>query len=427
MINITQKADCCGCGACAQRCPKGCITMVEDEQGFRYPKVDLDTCIDCHLCERVCPVLNQSEPRKPVAVYAAKNLNKEERMHSSSGGIFIALAKQVIADGGVVFGARFDDNWEVCHAYADTIEGVRAFMGSKYVQSRIGNTYSQAEEFLKAGRRVMFTGTPCQLAGLRLYLRKDYGEQLLKVDVVCHGAPSPRVWRDYLKHITRPQVAPKNTDSQPEQKNDETPVITSISFRDKRISWEKFGFTARAVARQSDQNTDSQPCKSSELLFEPLSKNVYMKGFLKDLYLRPSCYACPTKSNKSESDLTLADFWGIEHTYPQLYDEIGVSLVLANTMVGQSVLSTLVYININEVDYNVALAGNPSIERSVTSPKQRTTFWNRYHNDGITCIEPITDIMRPTLVIIAKNIAKSCIRHILGKDLYTKIKPIIKR
>lgn len=427
MINIVHKADCCGCGACAQRCPKGCITMVEDEQGFRYPKVDLDTCIDCHLCERVCPVLNQSEPRKPVVVYAAKNLNDDERIHSSSGGIFIALAKQVIADGGVVFGARFDDNWEVCHAYADTIEGVRAFMGSKYVQSRIGDTYRQAEEFLKAGRRVMFTGTPCQLAGLRLFLRKDYGEQLLKVDVVCHGAPSPRVWRDYLKHITRPQGAAKNTDSQPKLNNDKIPVITGISFRDKRISWEKFGFTAQAVARQCDQNSDSQPCKSAELLFEPLTVNVYMKGFLKDLYLRPSCYACPSKSNKSESDLTLADFWGIGRTYPQLHDDRGVSLVLANTPQGRATLTSISGIDTHEVDYEAALAGNPSIERSVAAPKQRTTFWLRYPNDGIACIEPITATMRPSIVTRAKSLVVCSARRILGKDVYTKIKTLIKR
>lgn len=398
--------------------------MVEDDQGFRYPKVDFNTCIDCHLCEHVCPVLNESDPSKPLAVYAAKNLNNEERMHSSSGGIFITLAKQVIADGGVVFGARFDDNWEVCHSYADNIEGVRAFMGSKYVQSYIGDSYHQAEEFLNAGRRVMFTGTPCQLAGLRRYLRKDYGKQLLKVDVVCHGAPSPRVWRDYLKHTTQQHIAVKSTVSQPGLNNDKTPILTGIFFRDKRISWERYGFSVYAITRTSEPNTDSHPSQNAELLFEPLANNVYMKGFLKDLYLRPSCYACPAKSNKSGSDLTLADFWGIKHSYPQLYDDRGVSLILANTPFGQSVLSTLVDVNIHEVDYNVALTCNPSIERSASAPKQRTEFWHRYPMDGIACIEPITASMRPSLVV---RIIRLDVLHRLGEIVFSKLKTIIKR
>lgn len=430
MIKITQKSDCCGCGACAQRCPKGCIKMNEDVQGFRYPTVNIEQCVDCHLCERVCPVINQSESRKPVTVYAAKNNNEVERAHSSSGGIFIAVAKKIIDDGGVVFGARFDERWEVCHSYAETLDGVRAFQGSKYVQSRIGDTYIQAETFLKAGRRVMFTGTPCQLAGLRLYLRKDYGEQLLKVDVVCHGTPSPLVWRDYLSSITRPKGASagKNTDSQSKLKSDKMPVLTGISFRDKRLSWEKFGFTVQAVAHQGDLNSDSQSTKKEEqeLLFEPLTDNLFMNGFLKDLYLRPSCYSCPAKSNKSESDLTLADFWGIGYTYPALHDSRGVSLVLANTLLGRNTIISLKGIEYHEVDYAAALSGNPSIERSVKAPKQRVTFWHCYPTDGISCIEPIIRQMRPTLITQIKIIVIHSIKYLLGASLSRKLKSIIK-
>lgn len=340
-----------------------------------------------------------------------KNLNEDERMHSSSGGIFIALAKQVIADGGVVFGARFDDNWEVCHAYADTIEGVRAFMGSKYVQSRIGDTYRQAEEFLKAGRRVMFTGTPCQLSGLRLYLRKDYGEQLLKVDVVCHGAPSPRVWRDYLKHITRPQGASKNTDSQPKLNNDKIPVMAGISFRDKRISWEKYGFTAQVVARQCDQNSDSQPCKSTELLFEPLTDNVYMKGFLKDLYLRPSCYTCPAKSNKSESDLTLADFWGIGRCHPSFADHKGVSLVLCNTLVAKKILERS-EVSLRESNEQNALRWNPAIEQSPKKNPLSDWFWNSYSNEGFNALLLYIRMISPSKFQRLKTLIKNIIRPI---------------
>lgn len=202
MIDIKDKKLCCGCNACVQRCPKQCISVQKDEEGFLYPIVDLSICIDCGLCEKVCLVLNQGSERNPIEVFAAVNKDDSIRMQSSSGGIFTALAEQIIQEKGVVFGARFDEKWEVKHDYTETIEGLKAFRGSKYVQSRIGDTFSKAEFFLKAGRKVMFTGTPCQIAGLRLFLRKEY-ENLLAVDIICHGVPSPLVWRKYLGEKTQ--------------------------------------------------------------------------------------------------------------------------------------------------------------------------------------------------------------------------------
>ena len=200
MIHIESKELCCGCNACFQVCPKHCISMNEDKEGFLYPCVDVNICIDCHLCEKVCPVINQKEHHTPVGVYAAKNKDEEARMKSSSGGVFILLAEKILSEKGVVFGARFDQNWEVVHDFAEDLKGVVEFQGSKYVQSRVGDSYKNAEEFLKQGKRVLFTGTPCQVAGLRLFLRKEY-ENLLTVDFVCHGVPSPKVWRMYLKEI----------------------------------------------------------------------------------------------------------------------------------------------------------------------------------------------------------------------------------
>lgn len=394
MIAIVNKEDCVGCNACVQRCPKHCISMHDDEQGFLYPKVDLDLCIHCDLCEKVCPVINQAEPRKPIVTFAAKNPDEEVRMTSSSGGVFFALAKNIIDEGGVVFGAKFDENWEVVHDYAETIEGVKAFQGSKYVQSRIGETFLQAEKFLKAGRKVMFTGTPCQIAGLQLFLRKDYGDQLLKVDVVCHGVPSPGVWRDYLKYITRPKGASagKNTDSQSTLNKSETPVITGISFRDKRISWEKFGFTVHTVAPWGDQNSDSlstkQPIEDQELLFETLDQNIFMQGFLKDLYLRPSCYACPTKELKSGSDITLADFWGIDSIDQDAYDNKGVSLLLVNTTLGIEALGKLTLSGKRE-SFEAAVKSNTAIIRSSRHPKYYNKFWIDYKDNGVAAIMPI--------------------------------------
>lgn len=212
MIHIIDKSKCCGCNACVQRCPKQCIAMQVDEEGFLYPVVDQSVCIDCGLCEKVCPVINLNEPRQPLQVLAAKNRNEEQRLRSSSGGIFILLAEHIIKQGGVVFGARFDKNWEVEHAYAETLEELEPLMRSKYVQSRIGNTYKEAEQFLKQGRQVLFVGTPCLIAGLKKFLRKEY-ENLLAVDFICHGVPSPGVWRRYLEEIKseRSEDAGKNT------------------------------------------------------------------------------------------------------------------------------------------------------------------------------------------------------------------------
>lgn len=404
MIEILRKEDCVGCNACVQRCPKSCITMHEDEQGFLYPVVNADLCINCHLCEKVCPVINQAESRKPLLTYAAKNRDAEIRRNSSSGGIFYALAETIISEGGVVFGAKFNDDWEVVHAHAETLEGIKAFQGSKYVQSRIGETFIQTEQFLKAGRRVMFTGTPCQIAGLKHFLRRDYGNQLLTVDVVCHGVPSPLVWREYLKYITRPKGAStgKNTDFESTLKEIEIRDISRISFRDKRISWEKFGFSVHTVARQGDQNSDFQSTKSQseeqELLFETLDKNLFMQGFLKDLYLRPSCYECPAKCGKSHSDLTLADFWGISATQPEDYDSTGVSLVLANTPVGLATLQKVDgSLQINPADYAAALAGNPSIERPVRRTRWVDEFWRLYAQQGLAVIATIARKAGPSL------------------------------
>lgn len=174
MISIASKEMCCGCAACEQRCPTSCIVMREDEEGFLYPQTDTSKCIDCGLCEKVCPVLNQGEKRKPLHVYAAKNTKTRIRLQSSSGGIFTHIAEQIIQKNGVVFGARFDENWAVEHACTETLEGLAAMRGSKYVQSRIGRTYRQAKEFLESGRPVLFSGTPCQIRGLKLFLAKEY-------------------------------------------------------------------------------------------------------------------------------------------------------------------------------------------------------------------------------------------------------------
>ena len=362
MIEIKDKKDCCGCSACVQKCPKQCISLKEDDEGFLYPVVDKEACIDCGLCEKVCPVLHQGEPHKPLKVYAAKNQDEEIRRQSSSGGIFTLLAEKTIQDGGVVFGARFDEHWEVKHDYTETIEGLAAFRGSKYVQSRMEDNYRKAEMFLKQGRKVLFSGTPCQVAGLKRFLRKEY-EHLLTVDFICHGVPSPGVWRKYLKETVARMCDKNSVSTDPISMEDAH--VESISFRDKSSGWKKYSFalTLSATSRSGVKNTVS--------LCEVFPQNTFMKGFLSDLYLRPSCYACAAKSGKSGSDITIGDLWGAPSIIGNEDDDKGTSLVLIN----KDRCKVDASLWMKEIDYQAALTYNPAIEQSVRIPKQRTTFY----------------------------------------------------
>ncbi len=233
MIEIRDKKMCCGCEACVQICPKGCISLNRDSEGFFYPKVDRALCVDCGLCDGVCPVINRSENREPIKTLAAKNRDDQIRANSSSGGIFTLLAQQTIAQGGVVFGAKFNDRWEVIHDYSETVEGVAAFRGSKYVQSRIGDNFIKVKKFLDSGRRVLFSGTPCQIAGLKNFLGREY-DNLLTVDFICHGVPSPAVWERYKSEVLR------NTPPHCQQPN-----IQHVSFRGKVRGWRLFSFILR--------------------------------------------------------------------------------------------------------------------------------------------------------------------------------------
>lgn len=318
MINIINKKDCCGCSSCVQRCPKQCISLHEDDEGFLYPHVNTSDCINCGLCEKVCPWLNRQKKLQPLEVLAVKNRNEEERMASSSGGVFIALAKKVIADGGVVFGAVFDEKWEVKHTYAEKIEDVKPMIGSKYLQSRIENSYKDAEKFLKVGRKVLFTGSPCQITGLHNFLHKNY-PNLISVEYLCHGVPSPGIWRTYLKEIIK--------------KISNVSQITRIEFRNKKSGWDNY-----SIVISGKTNVNS----IEHILYSDIySNNTYMRGFLSDIYLRPSCYNCKCKNGISHCDLTIADYWAIDLSFPDFNDNKGVGLVLINTEKGKQIFDCL--------------------------------------------------------------------------------------
>lgn len=377
MINIAVKSKCTGCSACVQKCPKQCISFEEDSEGFYYPQVKLSLCINCGLCENVCPVLHQDKPRTPEIVYAAKNSNLATRLASSSGGIFALLAETILRQNGVVFGARFDNEWNVFHDYTESLDGLSVFLGSKYVQSKIGNTYKLAEQFLKEGRKVLFSGTPCQIAGLKRYLRKEY-DNLLTVDFVCHGVPSPMIWRDYLNAKIRP-----------------------------------LGVDGRNMVSQSVEVTDKT------LLYEPHKANLYMKGFLKNLYLRPSCYACPAKCGKSGADYTLADFWGASTYVGDFDDDKGLSAVLVykNKVNIESFDMGFKVVGLNDI-----LSQNPAVIKSSRMKGGRNQFFQHYNRE-----HQIDLINRYSKYTIKENIRYTAIKLLVSLHLAKFIKKIIRK
>ena len=424
MINIVDKKNCCGCSACVQRCPKQCISLVEDNEGFLYPVVDNEICIECGLCEKVCPILNPQDKILPLEVLAAKNPNESERINSSSGGVFILLAREVINRGGVVFGAVFDECWEVHHVYAEKIEDVNPMMGSKYLQSRIEESYKDAESFLNSGREVLFVGTPCQIAGLRSYLRNKNYSNLLAVDFVCHGVPSPGVWRRYLtetygeydaKEQSRLQATAGKNTVLFQSLNAKSP-IGDIKFRDKTMSgWKKFRFVVRSKSA-------SKADKNSVLSSDIHSDNPFMQGFLSNIYLRPSCYDCKCKNGVNHSDLTIADFWGIQNVASDFDDDKGVGLVLVNTQKGKEYFE-LLGMDVRKSSLEIVHQFNGVFCKSVNKHPKRSLFFTLI-SDKKTIKEAvyICSIIPLYSKILNKfkRLVKKSVKYILG-DMGIKI------
>ena len=388
MIEIKDKSQCCGCEACVQRCSKHCISLFEDVEGFLYPKVDASVCVDCGLCEKVCPVVNQSDERQPQAVYAAINPDSDVRQSSSSGGIFSALADAVLDQGGVVFGVCWDKDWRLVFDYAETRDDLYRFRGSKYLQAHVGDAYIKAEQFLKLGRQVLFTGTACQIAGLKKYLRCDY-DNLLAVDVICHGTPSPQVWKKYLDEQLRLI----------EQERGSRYQIASINFRDKSVGWKKYNFSIGL--KRADGEV--------EYFTQLSSQNIFMRGFLRDFYLRPSCYLCPAKSGKSGSDITLGDFWGINQIKPEIDDDRGVSAVVINTDKGSRCFDNL-SLKQYEMNYDDLCRFNSALVRSVVCPSQQKKFYECYDKQSVILL--IDELSRDSFCCQVINKIKRILRRI---------------
>ncbi len=335
---------CTGCGACVSACPVRCLEMVADSEGFLYPVVQNDACIHCGKCTSVCPVSKDCSKKGPQVCFAVKSADEGVRSASSSGGVFPALAEAVLARDGMVFGAAWTEDYEVQHIAVTESKDIPLMQGAKYAQSQTGNTFRQAKEVLETGRPVLYAGTPCQIAGLRSYLRKDY-ENLICVDMICHGVPSPAVWQAYLSEFTEGQKP------------------AAVNHRCKDSGWSHYQYSM-SVTLEGGQRI---LCKNGE--------DPFLKGMVQDLYLRPSCSDCRFKGTHHQGDLTLSDFWGIWNLDPGFDDNKGVSAVIVNTRKGLDLLESCDRLIKKEVALSNICAENPSWARSSHMHRNRTSFF----------------------------------------------------
>lgn len=370
IVLYDDEKNCCACGACMNICPKDAISMVSDDKGFVYPNIDPDKCISCGACKKVCAYQNQEVPNTPLQAFAAVNKNQKQLMESASGGVFSAMATSVLQRGGVVFGAALDfvDGHAFPHHVAiETVEELRKVQGSKYVQSEIGTCYQQAQRFLKEGRQVLFSGTPCQIAGLYGYLRKDY-DNLVTVDLICHGVPSAEFFDGYIQSLGKKYHK----------------AVTGFSFRDKeKDGW---GKNAKIVFIGDSERTiiKNLPGKLSSYLSLFFDGNIF----------RESCYSCKYAGKKRVGDLTIGDYWGIEKEHPDLlksgkYDAFkGISCLLVNTEKGRAFCSEMgELLQMDLSAFEKVSNRNGQLKKPLQQPSIRKNILEIYKNGGYAAVE----------------------------------------
>ena len=386
-IVIDSKELCCGCTACYSACPKNAITMCEDEEGFQYPKVDKGKCVDCGLCVQKCPIHTGNHTPKTEHFFAVKHKQDDIRAASSSGGMFSALAEGIIGRNGIVYGAAYDAKFNVCHIRT-TGEDWKKLRSSKYVQSDMGNTFSLVREDLRKGKEVLFTGTPCQVDGLNRYLAGVDTAKLLTVDLICHGVPSPKIWQAYLKGI----------------KKKHKKQIGNINFRNKEgCGWH--GSTLRIES------------PTGEVIVEQSQKEgFFFHLFFNHLIIRPSCFSCQYANLNRVGDITIGDYWGVENTHPELDDDKGLSLVMANTPKGRNAIE-IASAHCDVVPISEEACMQPQLQAPARKYGGRDNFWWTYRNFGLKIagkrarLLPVTKWESPMLFLIrifhkARNLLK---------------------
>lgn len=352
-IVLCDKKDCCGCTACYAACPTGCIQMVADEEGFRYPSIDEMKCIKCGKCMSVCPFLNPKEEKeKQQKTYIYQNGNKDILKQSTSGGAFSAISELIIDKGGVVFGAAFDEDFNVCHQYVSTKEELHLFRNSKYVQSNMGENYGAVKDFLYQGKTVLFSGTPCQVEGLLAFLGGKRTEKLYVVDVVCRATPSPLYWEKYREYRAKGKK------------------IEGAAFRSKS----KYGYLYSQMQLRYNDNTEYNAGVESD---------PYLRGFFSDLTDRPSCYDCKFKKRYRESDLTIWDCFTVHRFSKKFNNNQGVSRILVHSEKGLELVDILRKEqpkNLLEIDVEEAIKGVKEMVQSVRKNEKRELFFIDLHS-----------------------------------------------
>ncbi|MBE6937875.1 MAG: (4Fe-4S)-binding protein [Ruminococcaceae bacterium] len=367
--------------------------MSADSEGFLRPVVDGGACISCGACERICPVLNVSGERGPVDAFGAYNRCEETVYESSSGGVFGALAEYVISIGGTVYGAAFDGAESVAHVRVDTLEALPMIFGSKYLQSELRDTLRQVKSDLNLGKTVLFSGTPCQTAGLHGYLGREY-DGLICVDTICHSVPSSKAWRNFVRS------SEQNSGSK----------VVRANFRDKRKSWKDY-----CLCLTHEDGSETVLASAS---------NLYMKAFINGLSTRESCYNCRFKGQSRLSDITLGDFWGVEDVCPAQCNERGTSIVLVQSEKGAELLRAIISkLNVFDVDAIAALAHNPAYYFSAKPHKKRKLFF-----DSVECSDfcELTErLLKPSFAMrmlarIRRSLPCRALRYLKRRLIRTK-------
>ena len=341
MIHVNKSEDCCGCNACGDVCGKNAISFKTDNEGFWYPEVDMEKCVDCGLCEKVCPIINIKDLKKndlPESIcYAAEHKNLEVVFDSTSGGLFSALADIMYKQGGYVGGAVFNNDMTVSQFISDTKDDLPKLRSSKYLQSNAEGFYILVKELLVKGKLVLVCGTPCQMAALRAYLRKDY-ENLVIVDFICLGVNSPKVWKKYIASFEERYGSP----------------VVYAKAKSKEYGWRNL--TQKVILADGRH------------IYETREQSNYTKGYIQThAYCRPSCYDCKFKGFPRMSDITLADFWGIEKIDKSMEKNLGTSLVMVNSKKGEKYFEKAkARVKAINVPFSSILAGNPALVKSIT-------------------------------------------------------------
>lgn len=347
-LKTGNKSECSGCTACMNICPKNAIKMVCDEEGFKYPVIDKNKCINCGACFRICPNVKKEEKNTIMEAYGAKHKDKKEQFTSRSGGAFIAISDYILEQNGVIYGAELKENFTVVHNRAITKEERDKFKGSKYIQSDMNDIIKRVQKDLCDNKKVLFSGTPCQVASVNACIKDKYKENLYTCDLICHGVPSEKIFRNFLEYIQK--INDKN--------------IKEFIFRDKRFGWETHFETFIF-----DDNTE-------------ISTTYFKNLFYGHHILRPSCYNCNYANIHRPADITIADFWGIEEVNPEFLDKNGVSLVIINNEKGKELFDKVKNkLNIIDCSIEDCIKHTYTLNQPTPITENREEFWNDYKKE----------------------------------------------